>query len=233
MSMHYEHLLIPERSDYKPGPREIVNFFRKLVDLEMAPLDVSVEVITEAERVKWVDGRQEFDPVPRGPNRGPVTRSLPRRFGRDPVTGDPCFVARLDTTEVERFAGLLCELEGLDRYDAQLSGKGPPPVPLLDLELRYLPYEFDVCCGVRSTTVSPATVNERLLGVFCQSTMDERDRMPKGWHASFWIAFRFSKSIFPKKYSDDVDASELLSPLVAGAAGDAFGVAFAQMCDVI
>jgi hypothetical protein len=247
MSMYYTHTLIPRRFDYKPEPLQVANFFSSLLELGAAPVNAKFEVVAEADKITFVDGRPIFEPVPRRAGRGPVTWHG-GRVGRNPVTGESIALPRRDHTAIDGVSGLRSELEALDEYRVVMSGEGPPQLPVVKLDPEFdnggEPYQFDIRCCLKPVVVStsdfhgdertirriaphgqPCEATDRT-GFFSNPRTMETIEVPEAGCTRFWVEFALGKWLFPK-IDDSLD---LLPPSIVQAAEQTFKVGFNQGC---
>jgi hypothetical protein len=101
----YCHTLIPVQFDFVPQPNQVAAFLAELVSRRAAPLEAKY-------RLGKVDGfRTAVNPITQ------ETVSIPRRRYR----------------AIESVEGIVAGQQGLDDYNLQCTGKGPPNIPPMTL----------------------------------------------------------------------------------------------------
>ena len=97
MSMSYARTLIPSDPGVVPNPNQVRDLIRSLRELDAAPINPTLQVIFDVERIAVIDRKPLAVPIAPG-GRGAVTKSLPRREGRNPATGEILIIPRCDCT---------------------------------------------------------------------------------------------------------------------------------------
>ena len=214
MSEQYSYLLIPDRVDLAPHPKQVADFLQNLMALNGAPLEATF-------RVAKLSGAL--------------------RRGLSALTGEEIYIPKREFTSSGSISDVENQLAGLEDYDVSMSGQGPAKMPPLslrsytrseDLEFKGA-YAYEVSCHLRAGVVSTC---EPSFGMPC--TPEKRNdifRNPKTGAAievqnaacaRFWIEFQFGKWLFPK-IGDSLD---LLRPSILAVASDIFRTSLAQGC---
>jgi cellulase/cellobiase CelA1 len=250
VSLSYTHTLIPDQAGYTPHPNRVRDFVRALGQLGAIPIKPILQVVSDAERISWLEGKPIIVPVGLDEGRRLATKSLPRREGRNPVTGEIIFVPRRDCTLLPDIEDLPLVLEGLDQYEFEVSGAGPLKLAWFDFNPDSVPcespFEFLLRCCLSREIVStsdyhgdqptspeikpfgrPIAADETNgIGFFSNPATLETINVPAAGCSRFWIELVFGKATFPK-----IEGSlNLLHPSVVAASNKAFGVNFAQGC---
>ena len=215
MSLQYVHLLIPQRTDFAPQPKQVAAFLEGLGDLGSMPLEATYKI-------------------------GKLSRDF--HTGVNPVTGEKLFIPRWEFVSLASLSDLDGQLAGLNEYKLELSGQGPAQLPPFRLytssDSGYSEfngkYGYSVRCCLRKAPVSTCETppfgspcsTESGRGVFRHPTTGALMEVPNAACARFWIEFLFGKLLLPK-----IDISlNLLDPAILATATERLETKFAQGC---
>lgn len=248
MALYYKHTLIPDQADYTPHAGRVRDFIGALSELGATPMDPVLQLISDAERISWLDGKPSITPFALAEVRRATTRLMPGRQGRNPLTGEMVFVPQRYYTVLSDLGALPLQVEGLDQYEFEVSGIGPPKLSLFEFNLGRVPFEspFEFrwrCClrreivstsdyhgdqpGGRESLAFDQPVDKiRHTGYFSNPETLETITVPSAGCARFRVEFALGKGLFPKIR----EGLDLLNPLVLAEANRIFGVSFAQGC---
>jgi len=246
--MSYAHTLIPTEAEYLPAPARVRDFVRALRDLGATPIDPILQLKSDAERISWVDGNAVITPIPPSELSRRATQSLPGRQGRNPGTGKLLIIPRRNCVVPSDLEEVPLLLNDLNQYEFEISGAGPPKLPLLDLNSTdggdETTFESHIRCCLSRQVVSTSDYHgdQPLVsegqpfgesvdktsgtGFFSNPETLETITVPSAGYARFWVEFELGKWVFPKINR----ALDLLHPSVVTAANETLGVNFAQGC---
>jgi hypothetical protein len=63
VSLSYTHTLIPDQAAYTPHPNRVRDFVRALGQLGAIPINPILQVVSDAERISWLEGKPIIVPV--------------------------------------------------------------------------------------------------------------------------------------------------------------------------
>jgi hypothetical protein len=225
----YIHTLIAADPAFTPQPRQVTEFFDKLVTA------FSFRVISNT---RWQPGLRVTKP------------GLQTRSAKNAYTGETRTFPVPDRTAIEKIAEILPLIADLKEYRVGASGDWPSNTePLLLLKADKTPFEespiCDVSCNTRPAPVSTSAWDmdagpnvrnvppfgspwngESHTGIFPNPWTGEVIEVPNAASARFWIEFEFGKFIYP-----EIDRSlDVFSPQLLRAAEECFQTTFAQGC---
>ena len=172
-----------------------------------------------------------------------VNPSARVRDFENPLTGEVKSMPVNDRIPIERPAGLVSTIATSQQYFVSLEGEGPPRTPAFPLYFEDAPftktYGFMVRCRLMPEPVSMSCLGDEQTGkevpIFGEpsSRRDALFRLPvsgelievsNAGSARFWIEFEFGKWLLPKID----DSLNILNPLIAALAEEAFSLTFKQ-----
>lgn len=227
MSIYYTQTLISQDGNFVPQPEQVFAFFHALKAYGSAPQQASF-------RVGTISGN---------------------RTGINPLTGETLSVPRWSFVSLADGDQSNDKLQGIDDYNAGMTGEGPPKNPPFDLYTvdekgdysgKFVGrYDFQVECCVRSKAVSMSDCHEEIapprqglapFGEPCVSTQEtgffhhpctgSTIEVPGAACARFWIGFQCGKLVLPKIEND----LNVLDPAIVRAAEKVFEIDFVQGC---
>jgi hypothetical protein len=186
MSEQYSHLLIPDRVDLAPHPKQVADFLQNLMALNSAPLEATF-------RVAKLSGAL--------------------RRGLSALTGEEIYIPKRELTSSGSISDVEKQLAGLEDYDVSMSGQGPAKMPPLslrsnmtseDLEFKGA-YAYEVSCHLRAGVVStcepsfgmPCTPEKRN-GIFRNRRLAQQSRYRMRPVLVFGLSFSLVNGCFRK-----------------------------------